>query len=375
MEFFSVPQGDFTLRRYPKYQSDSLRAWDAADEYILQYVSGEGKIHKSDRILIMNDSSGAIGVALAEFGPQLLGDSLLSQIATRENLIVNNIDIDRIVFLEALQPPRGSIDVVLFKVPKTLSLLEDELCRIRPYLVPGVRIIGAGMTRDIHNSTLEICERILGKTKTSPAIKKARIIFCELDEFISNHQSPYPTHYKLENTDWILANHANVFSRNRLDNASRLLIEHIKCSMKDRSIADLCCGNGVLGLVAAVRNPNAEILFFDESFMALASTAENIKQIIPKQSTCVIGADGLGETTPNSLDFVICNPPFHRNKSIDKKVPWRLFKQAHKALREGGQLLIVGHVSLRHDLKLRKIFGNCRQLGTRRKFCVLSSEK
>ena len=145
--------------------------------------------------------------------------------------------------------------------------------------------------------------------------------------------------------------------------------------MKDRSIADLCCGNGVLGLVAAVRNPNAEILFFDESFMALASTTENVGAIIPQRSTEIIAGDGLSDTASNSLDLVICNPPFHSNKSVDKKVPWRLFKQAYKALREGGQLLIVGHMSLRHDLKLRKIFGNCRQLGLSRKFCVLSSEK
>jgi 16S rRNA (guanine1207-N2)-methyltransferase len=375
MGILSVPQGEFSLKRYPSFKRDSLRAWDAADEYMLQYISDENIIEGGNRLLVMNDSSGALALALADFKPQLLSDSLLSQIATKENLRNNSIEIAQVDFLQTLQVPQCDIKVLLFKVPKTLSLLEDELYRIRPYLAPDARIIGAGMTRDIHTSTLEICERILGNTETSRAKKKARLIFCKLNELIGNLQSSYPTRYTLEGTDWVLVNHANVFSRTRLDNASRLLMEHIGASVKNRKIADLCCGNGVLGLVAGVRNPNAEVLFFDESFMALASVVENIEQIIPEQSTCVIGADGLGERSSNSLDLVICNPPFHSNKSIDKTVPWRLFNQAHQALRSGGELLIVGHISLRHDLKLRHIFGNCSQLGARGRFCVLRSEK
>ena len=375
MGILSVPQGEFSLKRYPSFKRDPLRAWDAADEYMLQYIFDENIIEGGSRLLVMNDSSGALALALAGFKPQLLSDSLLSQIATKENLRNNSIEIAQVDFLQTLQVPQGDIKVLLFKVPKTLSLLEDELYRIRPYLAPDARIIGAGMTRDIHTSTLEVCERVLGNTQTSRAKKKARLIFCELSESIGNEQSPYPTVYRLEGTNWALVNHANVFSRARLDNASRLLIDYIDCSEKPRSIADLGCGNGVLGLVAAFRNPIAEILFFDESFMALASVAENIDRIIPEQSTCLIGADGLSEWSSNSLDLVICNPPFHRQKSIDKTVPWRLFNQAHQALRSGGALLIVGHVSLRHDLKLRQIFGNCSQLGLRGKFCVLRSEK
>jgi|TARA_B000000441_G_C21745215_1_gene357147 23S rRNA (guanine1835-N2)-methyltransferase len=375
MDIFSVPQGKFSLQRYPDYKNDSLRAWDAADEYMLQHINDNKIIRSEERLLIMNDSWGALALALAEFRPQVLSDSLLSHKAIEENLRCNNKSSNCVALIQTLEPPQGSIGVLLFKVPKTLSLLEDQLCRIRKYLAPDVRVLGAGMTRDVHTSTLKICERILGKTSTSQAKKKARLIFCDIDESIENQQSPYPTCYRLGATDWLLVNHANVFSRVRLDNASRLLIAHIKASSKNGIIADLCCGNGVLGLTAGIRNPNAEILFFDESFMAVASTTENIKRIIPKQLTRVICADGLGETTSNSLDLIICNPPFHRNKSVDKKVPWRLFRQAYKALRTGGQLLIVGHISLRHDIKLRRIFGNCKQLQVRNKFCVLCSEK
>ena len=38
MENLHVPQGEFQLFRYPKRKKELLRAWDAADEYLLNYI-------------------------------------------------------------------------------------------------------------------------------------------------------------------------------------------------------------------------------------------------------------------------------------------------------------------------------------------------
>ena len=48
-------------------------------------------------------------------------------------------------------------------------------------------------------------------------------------------------------------------------------VEHLPRSDAQRTIVDLGCGNGVIGLVAATRNPQAALAFVDESFMAVAS--------------------------------------------------------------------------------------------------------
>lgn len=34
-----VPQGQYELCRFPVQQDESLRAWDAADEYLLDFIS------------------------------------------------------------------------------------------------------------------------------------------------------------------------------------------------------------------------------------------------------------------------------------------------------------------------------------------------
>jgi len=64
MEILKVPQGEFKLARYPYNKKTLLRAWSAADEYLLNYLFDE-KLAVESNILIINYSFGALGVALA----------------------------------------------------------------------------------------------------------------------------------------------------------------------------------------------------------------------------------------------------------------------------------------------------------------------
>ena len=229
-------------------------------------------------LLVANDAFGALATALAAHRPQLLSDSFLAQRAAVENFARNELPAENLRLLSSLEAPNERIDVLLFKVPKSLALLEDELHRLRPYLHADTLIVGAGMARDIHSSTLALCERIIGPTRTSLARKKARLVFCRYEQERDPGANPYPTSYLLEGTDYVLTNHANVFSRAQLDNGTRLLLQHIAASNAAKKIADLGCGNGVIGLFAAAKNPAAELFFVDESFMAVASAQENFRR-------------------------------------------------------------------------------------------------
>ncbi|MGK3931075.1 hypothetical protein, partial [Enterococcus faecium] len=65
-----------------------LQAWDAADEYLLQQVSGD----IDGPLVILNDNFGALTCALVEHHPVFASDSLLAQIATERNLHNNELD-------------------------------------------------------------------------------------------------------------------------------------------------------------------------------------------------------------------------------------------------------------------------------------------
>ncbi len=358
MQTLTVPQGEFKLARYPYRAKEQLRAWDAADEYLLHHLHDAGLPAQDAAMLILNDDSGALATALAPHHPQALSDSYLTHQATLANLQHNDHTPDDIRLLHSLAEPTGPFDLILCKVPKSLSFLEDLLHRIRPHLHAKTRLIGAGMARNIHTSTIELFERIIGPTRTSLAQKKARLIFSTYDNALDPGPSPYPTQYAPASTEHALISHANVFSRERLDIGTRLLLEHLPASNKQRTIIDL----------AAMRNPQAELAFVDESFMAVASANANFQTAFGRtRKVSFIVGDGLAEAAKKSAEIILCNPPFHQQQAVDNAVPWRLFQQSYAALKKGGELWVVGNRHLDHHLKLKRIFGHCDTVASTKK--------
>lgn len=133
-------------------------------------------------MLILNDAFGALSCVLAEHKPYSIGDSYISELATRENLRLNGIDESSVKFLDSTADYPQQPGVVLIKVPKTLALLEQQLRALRKVVTPDTRIIAGAKARDIHTSTLELFEKVLGPTTTTLAWKKARLINCTFNE-------------------------------------------------------------------------------------------------------------------------------------------------------------------------------------------------
>lgn len=369
MQMLESAFGNFQLRRFPLRRRETLRAWDAADEYLLSELAED----VAGQVLILNDRFGALSCALAAHRPVMQSDSYLSAWSTRENLAANAIDPQSVTAIDSLTPHVVDYDLVLVRVTKTLALLEDELIRLRPHLKPGTRVIGAGMVKQIHRSTLELFERIIGPTHTSLARKKARLIHATLDPSKPALISPYPMRYRLEGDDLELVNHANVFSRERLDIGTRLFLQHIPADPGLRDMVDLGCGNGVVGTLAARANPGASIHFLDESVMAVASARATYQGSGLANPARFILGDALGGMEAGSADLILCNPPFHQGQVVGDEVAWRMFSQSRRVLRPGGELRIVGNRHLGYHIKLKRLFGNVEQLAANRKFVVLMS--
>ncbi|OQX30447.1 MAG: 50S rRNA methyltransferase [Candidatus Sedimenticola endophacoides] len=367
-----TPFGEARLARYPLRRRETLRAWDAADEYLLDELAGLG-LGEGTRLLILNDSFGALAVSLAALAPSSQGDSYTAHWSLRENLLANGWPTDSVRVMTPLDGHRGEYDLVLVRVPKTLSLLEEQLLRLKPHLHGASRVIGLGMARQIHTSTLALFEAIVGPTHTSLARKKARLIFSRPDPGRVARPSPYPSCYPLEGRGYRICNHAGVFSRERLDIGTRLLLGHIPADPGLGDIVDLGCGNGVLGLLAAEANPRARLHFTDESYLALASARDNYQRCGSGGPAEFLATDCLMGLAPESADLILCNPPFHQQQTVGDFIAWRMFRQAGEVLRRGGALRIVGNRHLNYHVKLKRLFGNLRQVAANPKFVVLEA--
>jgi 23S rRNA (guanine1835-N2)-methyltransferase len=367
----NVAQGEFELNRLPKRPRELLRAWDAADEYLLDTLAEQ---LKPSRILILNDSFGALAVALSSFRPVAVSDSYLSQQATRLNLAANDLPEHSVSLLNSLESPEGLFDRVLIKVPKTLALLEDQLIRLHPYLAPSAQIIVAGMIKTLPPSVWKLLERLVGPTTTSLARKKARLIFASPAAGLMVPPSPYPVCYRLENTEHLISNHANVFSRDSLDIGTRFFLQHLPFRQDACDIIDLGCGNGLVGLIAAERSPAATVHFVDESFMAVASARDNFHRAFGQQREATFGVgDGLIKVESDSADLILCNPPFHQQNTVGDQIAVSLFKQSYRVLRKGGELWVIGNRHLDYHNYLDRLFGAHSVIAANSKFVIVKA--
>ncbi|MGW4223373.1 methyltransferase [Streptomyces bauhiniae] len=374
----TTPWGETELSRFPDDPRDRLRAWDASDAYLLRHLAGEG-VDLSGEVVVLGDRWGALATALAAHRPTQITDSFLSQEATRANLARAGVGPGAVRLLTTQDPVPERVDVLLVRVPKSLALLEDQLLRLAPSVHAGTVVIGTGMVKEIHTSTLKLFERILGPTRTSLAEQKARLIFCTPDPSLVTPDNPWPYGYTLpdgigEASGRPVVNHAGVFCADRLDIGTRFFLGHLP-ETRGRRVVDLGCGNGVVGTAVALADPEAEVLFVDESFQAVASAEATYKANgVPGHAEFRVG-DGLAGVASGSVDLVLNNPPFHSHQATSDATSWRMFTGAERALRPGGELWVIGNRHLGYHVKLKRLFGNCELVASDPKFVVLKAVK
>jgi len=374
MPVFSTPFAQLDLLRQPDQPHEPLQAFDAADEYLLNHLHEQG-LTSSTRVLVLNDSFGALAASLAgQAHVTSSGDSHLGHLGLQVNLLRNQLPADAVTFVPASAVAQGPFDVVLIRVPKTLALLEEQLIRLHGQLAPTAQVIAAAMVKHLPRTAGDLLEKHIGPVQASLAVKKARLLFAT-PEAKPTPVSPYPTHYRLEKPAIELLNHANVFCREDLDIGTRAFLPHLPKHLSRVRAADLGCGNGVLGIAYALGSPLAELTLVDESYMAVQSAEENWLAALGERPVEIRAGDGLAEQAEDSLDLVLCNPPFHQQQVVGDFLAWRMFQQARAALVTGGELWIVGNRHLGYHAKLKRLFRGVEQVAATPKFVVLKAIK
>lgn len=374
MPLLDSPFAQLDLIRQPEQHNDPLQAFDAADEYLLNYLA-EQSLNSATRVLVLNDSFGALAASLeGQVQVTSSGDSFLAALGLEKNLVRNAKAFDAVAFVPASHVATGPFDRVLIRVPKTLALLEEQLIRLQGQLAPGAEVIAGAMIKHLPRAAGELLERYIGPMHASLAVKKARLLIATVDAR-PTAVSPYPTRYTLDAPAIELLNHANVFCREGLDIGTRAFLPHLPNNLGSARVADLGCGNGVLAIASALQNPDAQYTLVDESYMAVQSAAENWQAALGARAVTLRADDGLVGQAPQSLDVVLCNPPFHQQQVVGDFLAWRMFQQARDALVVGGALYIVGNRHLGYHSKLAKLFRGVEQVAATPKFVILKARK
>ena len=136
-----------------------------------------------------------------------------------------------------------------------------------------------------------------------------------------------------------------LFSADRVDDGTRLLLEALP-SGAPRTVLDLGCGYGALGLPVAAHFPEARCLLVDRQTQAVAWAARNAAT---NRLANVEVKPGLGfrELTGQRFDWVLCNIPAR----IGPAALEYLVDQGARHLTPGGELRIVVIRDLAHPVE------------------------
>jgi 23S rRNA (guanine1835-N2)-methyltransferase len=354
--------GEFNLQRYPSRRQEALLPWCAADSLLLEACAAEGEAGANT--LVVNDEHGALATALLPAASWT--DSALAAIALARNLERNQRPAVPVIW--SVDPPPGC-PLTLIRVPKHLPYFEYQLALLAQAVPAGARILAAGMDKHLSPRTAELLETVIGPTTRHRGQRKARLFSATRDP-ARQRAVPAPMTYYCEELGATLQALANVFSADHADIGSRFLLSQLHRLAPAQRTIDLACGNGIIGLAALDAGLTRELLYCDESAMALHSARLNTGQLYPQHlARCEYHhGDGLLGYHGPEAELVLCNPPFHQQHVVDDHIGRRLLRQVKGALGPGGRLCLVANRHLNYGPTLRRQFRRTGVMASNRKF-------
>jgi len=129
----------------------------------------------------------------------------------------------------------------------------------------------------------------------------------------------------------------DVFSTLRIDEGTLLLLNHLPDSTP-RTVLDMGCGYGALGLPIAAHFPEAQIEMVDRDLLAVAWSAQNAKSN-GLQNTLVHSSLGFRDLKPECrpYDWILCNVPAR----IGQPFIEHLFRAGRELLSPEGEIRVV----------------------------------
>lgn len=119
--------------------------------------------------------------------------------------------------------------------------------------------------------------------------------------------------FNFNNKEFSIYSDNGVFSKDRFDYGTRVLLSSIDIDKLSGNVLDLGCGIGVIGLILGTINKNISIDMVDINERAINLTKNNL--VLNNVKANVFVSD-IYSNISNKYDFIITNPPIRAGKSV-----------------------------------------------------------
>jgi 16S rRNA (guanine1207-N2)-methyltransferase len=164
-----------------------------------------------------------------------------------------------------------------------------------------------------------------------------------------------------------------MFSADRIDAGSKLLIEHLPAKIGG-AVADFCAGWGYLGAQLASQHPKISTLdLYEADFASLEAAMRNVLPgtVTPR----FFWHDLQAEEVRFRYDLIVMNPPFHQRRAAEPDIGQGMIRAAAAALKPGGRLHMVANRQLPYERTLGEAFSSHAEIVRNGLFKVLSARR
>ena len=283
----------YEFERYPKTENRSLQAWNAGDQYVLQYLESLELTNKEIGIYL--DRFGFLAVMLAEYQLRMITEFASQEQAIGYSLELNNMDASKLKTSKILDEDY-TLDLALMKMPKSMDQFEMQLNQISKVLKQDGEVIISFMTKTFTPQSIKIAEKYFDEVEQTLAFKKSRLMILKGKKSASNDLIKTVS---WNNIDY--KQHFGVFSANHIDYATQFMLEVVKIKDTEKVVLDLASGNGVIAKYIVENNDIDAMHLVDDSLLAIESSKMNCEGDVYHFHY----ADGIADIENESLDLVI----------------------------------------------------------------------
>ncbi|MDX1971024.1 MAG: methyltransferase [Candidatus Sumerlaeia bacterium] len=317
---------------------------------------------ESGRALVINSYGGILGVILKALNPDMqvvvwVDDAWDWEVAKGVQ-DANPVAAGMEVVLSAVLPI-GPWDWVVY--PTELKGTADLVrCRVRALVGEGLELGGRMLMSNENPRDRFIREELtksLGGVHLIPEERRNGAVAYRgrLKQRPDLNAPNAEESFSLKDGDTVLEfkTTLGMFCHGRIDVGTVQLLKAMKVEGA-QNILDLGCGCGVVGIVAALRNPQARVTMVDSHAPSVYWAEQNaVTAGVRERCEFLVSAQAKRDVAIR-FDVVVTNPPYYGNLRISQL----FLETAVELLNPGGRLCLVTKNPEWHEREIQGLFGN-----------------
>jgi len=384
---FHVLQATVGDRLLEFVSKPGIAFWNRAD-IDTQLLADCAQVLPGQRILCVGCRHGLLGAVLAYQQPDvslwLIDSSVVSVRAAQRTMELHEVSPVQVLLSDGLWKVRSlRFDQVLINLPRGRMLVNQLIEDAFHVLGPGGRFYLAGANREGIKSYAPKVVQAFGNSEVALLRGKHRVISAvkSAEETPDLPAKGVRTGYhdytcfdvSVHGRTYHIVSKPGIFSWDRLDDGTRVLLDHLDISQND-VVLDLGCGCGIIGTVAAAMAEGGHAYLVDAHAAAVNASRRTLDANGIVNATTLI-SDVASDVRHIAFDVVATNMPFHLGIKTEYQVALQFIKDAHAVLKTGGSLYLVANRFLKYESLVGQEFGDCRTIYSDNRYKVLRANK